>query len=53
MYMQEPSPATISVQPLSMGIRTTLWATALGTLILGIYPSLILNFAQNSSALVK
>ena len=53
MYMQEPSEATATVQPLSAGIRTTLWASALGTLILGIFPSVILNFAQSSSALVK
>jgi NADH-quinone oxidoreductase subunit N len=53
MYMQEPGEATLSVQPMSPGIRMTLWASALGTLILGIFPSLLLNFAQNSSALVK
>ena len=53
MYMQEPGPATISVEPLSPGISITLWASALGTLILGIFPSLLLNFAQSSSVLVK
>ena len=53
MYMQEPGEATLSVPPLSAGIRTTLWAAALGTLVLGIYPSLVLNFATNSSVLTK
>jgi len=53
MYMQEPGESTVTLEPLSAGIRTTLWATALGTLILGIFPSLLLNFARNSSALVK
>ena len=53
MYMHEPGEATLSLQPLSAGIRTTLWAAALGTLVLGIFPSLVLNFATNSSALVK
>ena len=53
MYMQEPTESTVTLEPLSAGIRTTLWATALGTLILGIFPSLLLNFARNSSALVK
>jgi len=53
MYMQEASPATESVPPPSAGIQTTLWASALGTLILGIFPSLVLKFAQNSSTLVK
>jgi NADH-quinone oxidoreductase subunit N len=53
MYMQEPGESTVTLEPLSPGIRTTLWAAALGTLILGIFPSLVLNFATNSSALVK
>src|SRR5271154_484299 len=53
MYFQEPGPATVSVQPLSAGISATLWVSALGTLILGIFPSLVLNFAQSSSALIK
>jgi NADH-quinone oxidoreductase subunit N len=53
MYMKEPGEATLSVEPLGMGIQTTLWASALGTLILGIFPSLLLNFARKSSALVK
>ena len=53
MYMQEPGDATTSLTPLSAGIRTAIWASALGTLILGIFPSLLLNFATSSSALVK
>jgi NADH-quinone oxidoreductase subunit N len=53
MYMHEPGEATMSLPPLSAGIRTTLWAAAAGTLILGIFPSLLLNFARGSSALVK
>jgi NADH-quinone oxidoreductase subunit N len=53
MYMQEPGESTVSLEPLSPGIRTTLWAAALGTLILGIFPSLLLNFANSSSALGK
>jgi NADH-quinone oxidoreductase subunit N len=53
MYMHEPGESTLTLEPISPGIRTTLWAAALGTLILGIFPSLLLNFAVNSSALVK
>jgi NADH-quinone oxidoreductase subunit N len=53
MYMQEPGEATLSVAPMGPGIRMTLWASALGTLILGIFPSLLLNFAQSSSTLIK
>jgi len=53
MYMQEPGESTATLQPLGAGIQTALWASALGTLILGIFPSMLLNFAQNASALVK
>ncbi|HTR37412.1 MAG TPA: NADH-quinone oxidoreductase subunit N [Bryobacteraceae bacterium] len=53
MYMKEPSEATISLQPPTMGINATLWLTALGTVVLGVAPSLILNFATASSVLIK
>jgi NADH-quinone oxidoreductase subunit N len=53
MYMQEPGEATASLTPLGPGIQTALWASALATLVLGIFPSLVLNFASLSSALVK
>jgi NADH-quinone oxidoreductase subunit N len=53
MYMHEPGESTVTLQPLTAGIRTTIWVAALGTLFLGIYPTLLLNFARNSSTLVK
>src|SRR5438270_7303027 len=53
MYFREPGEATLSLMPLSTGIRTALWASALGTLVLGIFPSVILNFARSSSTLTK
>lgn len=53
MYMNEPGEATLSVQPVTVGIAATLWISAIGTLLLGVYPSLLLNFANTSSALVK
>src|SRR5229473_4383403 len=53
MYMHEPGESTVTLQPLGAGITATLWAAALGTLILGIFPSLILNFATSSSVLAK
>jgi NADH-quinone oxidoreductase subunit N len=53
MYMQEPGESTATLQPLGIGIRTALWASALGTLILGIFPSTLLNFARNASVLIK
>jgi NADH-quinone oxidoreductase subunit N len=53
MYMQEPGEATLSVQPVGLGIGATLWVAALGTLVLGIFPSVVLNFATASSSLIK
>ncbi len=53
MYMKEPGEATLSLQPLGIGIGATLWVAALGTLVLGIFPSVVLNFATASSALAK
>lgn len=51
MYMREPGEATATVQPLSAGVRTTLWVSALGTLLMGIFPSVLLGFLNASSAL--
>ena len=53
MYMNEPGEATLSIQPVSAGIGATLWVAAVGTLLLGIFPSALLNFATSSSALNK
>jgi NADH-quinone oxidoreductase subunit N len=53
MYMQEPGESMATLQPAGMGITLTLWATALGTLFLGIFPSAVLSFARSSSALLK
>jgi NADH-quinone oxidoreductase subunit N len=53
MYMNEPGEATMSIQPVGAGIGATLWVAAVGTLLLGIFPGVLLNFASSSSALVK
>ncbi|HLJ45301.1 MAG TPA: NADH-quinone oxidoreductase subunit N [Bryobacteraceae bacterium] len=53
MYMNEPGEATASLQPLSAGVKTALWASALGTLLLGIFPSVLLNFLNGSATLTK
>ena len=53
MYMKEPGEATLSLQPVGVGIGATLWVAAVGTLVMGIFPSVVLNFATASSALVK
>ena len=43
----------VTLQPVGAGISVTLWVSAVGTLFLGIFPSLLLNFATTSSALIK
>ena len=53
MYMREPGEATESLEAPAFGIRATLWIAALGTLLLGIVPSLLLNFANDSSKLPR
>ena len=50
MYMQEPGEAIIRLGPLSPGTRITIWASALGVLLLGIFPSLLLSFVSQSAA---
>ena len=53
MYMREPSDATANAEPLTLGLRAALFLPALGTLVLGIFPSWVLEFAGKSSNLVK
>jgi len=53
MYMHEPTSASDGLQPLSAGIRTTLLVSAVVTLVLGIFPSFVLDFAGKSATLVK
>ncbi len=53
MYMHEPSEAANNAEPLSPGLSAALIVPALATLILGIFPSWVLDFAGKSSSLVK
>ena len=53
MYMHEPSEAARNAEPLTLGQRLALALPAVGTLALGIFPTWLLNFAGNSSVLVK
>jgi NADH-quinone oxidoreductase subunit N len=53
MYMHEPSSATDSLQPMGAGMKTALWTSAAATVILGIFPTLVLDFAGKSAELVK
>ena len=49
MYMKEPGEAAADLQPLAPGVGIALWGSAIGTLVLGIFPSLILNYARAST----
>ncbi len=53
MYMREPGEATNTVAAPTVGIQLALWGSAIGTLVLGIYPSALLRFATWSSVLAK
>jgi NADH-quinone oxidoreductase subunit N len=53
MYMREPGESTEHLPPMPAGISFVLWVTALGTLVLGIYPSLILDFANRAAGVVR
>jgi NADH-quinone oxidoreductase subunit N len=53
MYMHEPGEATSDLPPQNPGLRLALWGSALATLALGIFPSLILDFVGKSALLSK
>jgi len=51
MYMREPAEASADLKAPAGGVKAALWASALGTLVLGIFPSGILEFASAAAAL--
>lgn len=53
MYMREPSEATSEVELLSAPMKAALVLPALGTFLLGIFPSAVLNFASKSAVLAR
>ena len=53
MYAHEPAQATADLPPLNGALEATVWCSALGTLLVGIFPSLILNFAGSSALLAR
>jgi NADH-quinone oxidoreductase subunit N len=53
MYMREPSAATSELEPLSPGLGLALVLPALGTLVLGIFPGWVLDFAGRSASFLK
>lgn len=53
MYMRDPGEAAASAPPPTPATRVTLWICAAGTLLLGVWPSLILASAERAAAFVR
>jgi NADH-quinone oxidoreductase subunit N len=53
MYMYEPTESVEGVQPLGVGMSAALWVSAVATILLGVFPGLILDFAGRSASLVR
>jgi len=53
MYMHKPSDAVSRAEPLSLVLRAALILPAIGTIVLGIFPGWVLDFAGKSSTLAK
>ncbi len=51
MYMHEPGPAVEELPPLPPAMKTAIWSAAAATLVLGIYPPLLLAFLGRAAAL--
>jgi len=51
MYMQEPGESTADLPPVPAGTRAAIWVSAVLTLVLGIYPSVVLDVAGRYAAL--
>lgn len=50
MYMRDPTETLSDVTPPSLGLRLAIWASAVGVLILGIFPATLLSFASESAS---
>jgi NADH-quinone oxidoreductase subunit N len=53
MYLRDPGDAVLVAEPVPPGVRAALVLPALGTLLFGIFPGWVLDFASRSSALLK
>jgi NADH-quinone oxidoreductase subunit N len=51
MYFHEPGESMSDLPAASPGIRLALYGSAVATLVLGVFPSLVLNYASRSSIL--
>ena len=53
MYMREPDESAAEVAPLSGALKVTLYGSAIVTLLLGILPTFVLSFADQSVGLFR
>jgi NADH-quinone oxidoreductase subunit N len=53
IYMREPGAATKELPAPSASLRLAIWASAVGVLILGIFPSSLLSFASFSASALR
>jgi NADH-quinone oxidoreductase subunit N len=53
MYMHEPSGSMETLPAPSAGIQAAIWTSAIATIIMGVFPSFVLDFAGKSAELVK
>ncbi len=49
MYMEEPTSTTDDLPPVSPGIQAAVWASAAATIVLGVFPTPVLDFARRSA----
>jgi NADH-quinone oxidoreductase subunit N len=53
MYMHEPGESMQDLTPPSFSLRVAIWASAIGVLVLGIFPSTLLSFVSFSAATLR
>jgi NADH-quinone oxidoreductase subunit N len=53
MYMREPGEAAAAAPSLPPSMKATLWICAVGTMLLGVWPTLLLGFADRAAAMVR
>jgi len=53
IYMKEPGDSMQRLAPPAMSLRIAIWASAIGVLILGIFPNTLLSMVASSSTLFR
>jgi NADH:ubiquinone oxidoreductase subunit 2 (subunit N) len=48
MYMKEPGESVENIPPPGFGLKVAVIASAVGTLVLGVFPSVILDYASRT-----